>query len=99
MAPLEIEEKYKKMGLKTMLAKDEPGKTYAPHSHHATWLYSLSGSVKVRLDGKDWKEIKPGEEVVIKDGQLHEAIVGSDGWQYIFAYPKDTEPFSYEDRV
>ena len=64
MTRQEVEEKYKRMGLKTMHVMDEPNKTYEPHSHHATWLYSLSGSVKIGLDGRAWKEIKLGQELL-----------------------------------
>lgn len=92
----QAKQKYKKLGLKTINASDEPNKKYESHAHHATWLYCLKGSLKVKLDDKAWKTIKPDDEVVIKEGQLHQAIVGPDGWEYIFAYPADTEPFSYE---
>lgn len=92
----EAEKKYKKLGLKTIHASDKPHKVYEPHKHHATWLYCLKGSVKVKLDGGSWKTIKSGDEIIIKEDQLHEAVVGPDGWEYIFAYPTNEEPFSYE---
>lgn len=90
------ESRYKDMGLEVIYAKDQPDKVYEPHSHHATRLFSLSGSVKVRVGESDWREIRPGEEVVIEEGEEHEAITGPEGWEYIFAYPAGIEPFSSE---
>ena len=65
---------------------DKPGELYKPHQHGKVTIYSISGSAKVKLDKNHWQEINPGQEIVIKRGQLHEAVAGPDGWEYIFAW-------------
>jgi quercetin dioxygenase-like cupin family protein len=81
----DIKAKYKKMGLVTFLQVDEPNKTYEPHRHDAVRIYTLKGSAKVKLDNQGWQAFGSGEELVINNNQLHEAIVGPEGWEYIFA--------------
>jgi quercetin dioxygenase-like cupin family protein len=77
-----VESKYNKMGLTTKYVKDKPGLVYKPHSHGAVRLYSLGGSIKIRKDNGRWQNIKVGQEVRIKRGQLHEAVEGPEGWEY-----------------
>ncbi len=84
-----IIKRYQKMGLKTKHAFDKPREIYKPHSHGEVRLYSLNGSIKIRKDEKAWEDIKPGQEVVIKRGQIHEAVVGPDGWEYIFVWDEE----------
>jgi quercetin dioxygenase-like cupin family protein len=84
-----IESKYEAEGLETRYIEDKPGKEYAPHSHGEVRLFTLSGSARVRLDDQTWTAVKLGDEVVIAEGQKHEAKVGDDGWAYIFAASPD----------
>jgi quercetin dioxygenase-like cupin family protein len=89
-----IEQKYRDMGLEYKHVSDEPGKVYKPHRHGQAYLYSLSGSIKLKLDDGDWQSIEPGREVIIKRHQLHEAVVGPDGWEYIFAWhPEEAKEY------
>jgi quercetin dioxygenase-like cupin family protein len=81
----DIEHKYQALGLETRCLVDKPGLVYEPHRHAAVYLYTLKGSAKLKLDNKKWQQVKPGQEIVIHDDQLHEAIVGAGGWEYVFA--------------
>ena len=84
-----ITKKYENKGLRTKYIQDKPGKIYKPHSHGKVKLYSIAGSVKIRRDNKEWQTINPGEEIIIKRHQVHEAIVGANGWEYIFAWDEN----------
>jgi quercetin dioxygenase-like cupin family protein len=77
--------KYKQLGLEVRYITDEPGEVYTPHRHGSVYLFTLRGSAKIKLDGNAWFSAKAGGEVHIRDNQLHEAIVDSDGWEYLFA--------------
>ena len=92
----ELEAKYMLAGYEAVYSIDEPDKVYEPHSHHMVRLFSLNGSVKIKLDGGEWQEVQPGEEVVIEEGQVHEAVIGPDGWEYIYAYPEGFDTFPYK---
>lgn len=76
---------YRKLGLETRVIDDEPGFVHEAHRHSGVRLYTLSGSAGVKLDNKEWLEVKTGDEIIIKDDQLHEAVAGDKGWVYIFA--------------
>jgi quercetin dioxygenase-like cupin family protein len=87
-----IEDDYKSQGLTVVRQTDKPGFVYEPHRHGAVRLYTIKGSAKVKLDDQDWQDIEPGQEVIINDGQLHEAVAGPEGWEYIFASsPEEAE--------
>lgn len=89
-----IEHKYKNIGLATKHVIDEPGKVYEAHRHGKVFLYSLKGLVKIKLDSKDWRTISPDQELIINRNQLHEAVVGPDGWEYIFAWdPQEAKKY------
>jgi quercetin dioxygenase-like cupin family protein len=75
MTAAEALRKYKDLGLKFSYEVDKPGKTYRPHAHEKVYLYCLKGSVKIKIDNKEWYELQPGQELIISKGQLHEAIV------------------------
>lgn len=77
--------KYKQLGLEVRHIIDEPGEVYSPHRHGGVYLFTLRGSAKIKLDDKTWFSTEVGGEVHIRDNQLHEATVGSDGWEYLFA--------------
>jgi quercetin dioxygenase-like cupin family protein len=81
----EIEKKYQDKGLVTRYIIDKPGEVYEPHRHGEVWLYTLKGSAKIKLDDKQWITVAPLQEVTIDTNQLHEAIVGNEGWEYVFA--------------
>lgn len=80
-----IEDNYKSQDLVVFHQSDKPGFVYQPHRHGEVRLYTIKGSSKIKLDGKDWHDIEPGREFIIHDNQLHEAVVGPEGWEYIFA--------------
>lgn len=77
--------KYKQLGLEIRHITDEPGEIYTPHRHRGVYLFTLRGSAKIKLDNGEWRQTEPGREIHIHDNQLHEAIVGPDGWEYLFA--------------
>jgi hypothetical protein len=91
----EAERRYIEMGFNPVHAIDEPNKVYAPHSHHEVYLFGLGGRSTVRV-GEETIDMVRGVEVHIGEGIEHEAQVGPDGAEYIFAHPKDIEPFSYK---
>jgi quercetin dioxygenase-like cupin family protein len=68
---------------------DKAGTVYKPHRHEKTYLYTLGGSLKIRVENNDWIELKPHQEFIIDDGELHEAIVGENGWEYVAAWDKE----------
>lgn len=84
-----VERAYKTKGLEVEHGQGEPNTIYEPHRHEKTYLYTLAGSIKIRLDEGEWITALPGQEFVIEDGQLHEAIVGSEGWGYVAAWDEE----------
>lgn len=91
----EAEKKYKSKGLEVEYGKDSPGTKYEPHRHEQTYLYTLSGSLKIKVED-NWLEIEPHQEFIVGDGKLHEAIVGENGWEYVAAWNEE-EAKKYED--
>ncbi|MEK7571250.1 MAG: hypothetical protein AAB553_03165 [Patescibacteria group bacterium] len=77
--------KYKQLGLKVKQITDKPGEVYTPHRHGRVYLFTIRGSAKLKLDNDEWQLTHPGKEIHIRENQLHEAIVGSQGWEYLFA--------------
>lgn len=77
--------KYRALGLETRYIVDEPNETSAAHRHASVYLFTVKGSTAIKLDGQDWQTLLPGQEVRIADNQLHEAITGPEGWEYLFA--------------
>ena len=80
-----IEDSYKGMGLVALRQSDKPGLVYEPHRHAEVRLYTIRGSAKMKLDDQEWQNTEPGQEIIIHDNQLHEAVVGPEGWEYIYA--------------
>jgi hypothetical protein len=66
--------------------EDEPNKRYSPHRHGWTRLVTLAGSVMVKKESNDWIKLCKGSICDIQSGQLHEAVVGSDGWYWLAAW-------------
>lgn len=81
----EIKQRYHSMGLETRVVVDEPGTVYESHRHQGVRLFTLRGTATVKLDDAEWRNVKAGDELVILDDQLHEARVGNEPWEYIFA--------------
>ena len=77
--------KYEQQGLTVVVVEDEPGEKYELHRHEAVCLYTLSGSAEVRLDEGQWRAMQAGDEVEIGNNQLHEVVVRTAGWKYLFA--------------
>jgi|SRR5579884_4163718 len=77
--------KYERMGLETREFQAQPGQMFEPHRHGGVRLFTIAGSADIRLDGGAWQTVSPGVELVIADGQLHEARAGNEDWQYILA--------------
>ncbi len=74
---------------------DEPGKVYTPHRHGWTKLVTLEGSIQLKLDDKPWVEQHMGDICEIRPGQLHEAVVGPEGWTWLAAWrPEEDDTFT-----
>lgn len=82
----EVEKAYQQRGLATESGFDEPGTVYAPHRHEKTLLYTVSGSLAIKLDGGKVQNLDPHQEFTVGSGQLHEAVVGAEGWEYVAAF-------------
>lgn len=82
----EAEAHYQDKGLETEYGFDKPGTIYKPHTHEKTWLYTLSGSIAIKLGEGEWRTLQPNTEFVVGSGQLHEAKVGKDGWEWVAAW-------------
>ena len=95
MSREEVEKKYKSKGHEVEYGKDDPGTKYEPHRHEQTFLHTLSGSLKIKLEDSDWIELKPSQEFIVGAGELHEAIVGENGWEYVAAWNEE-EAKKYE---
>jgi quercetin dioxygenase-like cupin family protein len=91
----DVEGAYQQRGLATEHGTDEAGKRYEPHRHEETHLYTVSGSIDVTLDTQPPITVKPHEELVVGGNQLHEATVGSEGWEYVAAWDEE-EARKYE---
>lgn len=78
--------RYERMQLKTEQGTDAPRRRYEPHSHGRTRLMTISGSLDIKLSGGDWQQLLPGQEMVVSAGQLHEAVAGPEGWEYVAAW-------------
>lgn len=81
-----VEKNYRDQGLEIEYGFDKPGIVYEPHRHEKTWLYTLDGSLLIRLDEGEWQLLTPGTEFIVGEQQLHEARVGDKGWEYIAAW-------------
>ncbi len=82
----EIENHYHDLGLLTEHGTDKPGTVYPPHIHEMTYLYTLTGSLSIRIRDGDWQTLQAGDEFIIQKDELHEAKVGEDGWEYVAAW-------------
>ena len=69
--------------------QEEAGTIHPPHCHETTHLFTLRGGMRIRVDEGKWVEQGPGDLFVVEDGQLHEAVVGIDGWEYFAAVKPD----------
>lgn len=80
-----IEQQYHDKKLATRHLTDEPGTTYEPHRHSSVYIFTISGSATIKLGDNPWQQVEPGQEIIIENNQLHEAKVGDEPWEYIFA--------------
>ena len=88
------EKEFADQGLLFEYGSDKPGLVYTPHRHGWTKLITLGGSLRIRLDDKSWQELKAGDVIEIDSDQLHEAIVGPDGWKWLSAWkPEEDDTF------
>ncbi len=91
-----VEAKYQAQGLATEYAKDQPGKVYPAHAHEKTFLYTLGGYLQIRTNNGPWHRLEVGEEFVVEENQLHEALAGSDGWEHVAAWDaKEAKKFKH----
>src|SRR5215217_1424321 len=80
------------------VGEDEPNKRYAPHRHGWTRLITLAGGVTVKKEDNEWIELYKGSVCDIESGQLHEAVVGAEGWQWLAAWkPEEDASFSVHE--
>jgi hypothetical protein len=92
----QAESRYLEMGFTPVYTIDAPDKVYEPHAHHEVYLFGLAGFARIRV-GEEQIEMIRGVEVHIPEGVEHEATVGPEGAEYIFAHPKDIKPFTYRE--
>lgn len=84
-----LEEAYKGRGLAIKHVTAESGKVYEPDRDIKMHFLTLSGSVEVKIEGEPPRTWRPFQELIVGSGQLHEAKVGNDGWEYIVAWDQD----------
>ena len=81
---------YRTQGLDWEVGFDAPGTEYPRHAHEETRLYTVAGSLSIKLfavDGAEENhELLPGTEFVVAGGQEHEAVAGESGWKYVAAW-------------
>lgn len=91
-----IEGIYRGRGLVVERGKDEPATVYEPHKHEKTHLFTVSGSIDIKLGDKPAQTISPFQEIVVGSNVVHEAVVGPDGWEYIAAWDeKEAQSFTH----
>jgi dipeptidase E len=78
--------RYERRGLTAETGLDQPHTRYEPHAHAKRYLGTVAGSLDIRLSGGEWQKLLPGQELVVGAGQLHEALAGPDGWEYVAAW-------------
>jgi quercetin dioxygenase-like cupin family protein len=92
-----VKQMYQERGLVAEYVHDKPGTIYEPHSHEATILFTLSGEVVFTLEDLDPVMLQTGREFSVGSGRLHEAVVGSQGWEYIAAWdPIEAEQYNHD---
>ncbi len=76
---------YESLGLSVETGFDQPGTVYDSHGHERTILYTLDGSLVLKREGRSTSRLLPGVQAVVETGQIHSAVVGENGWEYIAA--------------
>lgn len=84
MTKQEAIEKYTALGLEIEEGFDVAGTVYPPHKHEQTYLFS--GAITLKTERTDWQTYIAGMECVVGGGELHEARVGEEGWEYVAAW-------------
>lgn len=58
-------------------------------------IFTISGEVMIRTDGKDEHHVLPGQEFIVNTEQTHYAVVGDSGWDYVAAFdPVEEEKYA-----
>jgi quercetin dioxygenase-like cupin family protein len=79
MLETEFMDEMQDAGLAVSVWSNEPGETYAAHSHdYKKILCCLRGSIVFHTDKGD-VTLKAGDRVVLEAGTLHSATVGPEG--------------------
>lgn len=81
-----VDNAYRKKGLATEHGTDEPGKVYGAHQHMRTRLYTIIGTAEIQVDDRPAHTLQPHQEFIVGANQLHEVVVGNDGWEYVAAW-------------
>ena len=91
----EVQARYLEQGYDFDLSTAEPGKLFDRHSHlHDVSLLGVWGSATVTLEGQDPEIVRPGQELFIPKGKIHQGKAGPEGWGFVAAYPAGTDqPF------
>ncbi len=84
-----LEKAYKDRGLAVKHVSDEAGKVHEPDRDIKMHFLTLSGSVEVKIDDELPMKWRPFQELIVSSGQLHEAKVGKNGWEYIVAWDEE----------
>ena len=91
------EQAFNAAGLDFEYGEDAPGKVYTPHVHGWTKLVTLAGSIHLRT-AAGWQDQHEGDECEVMSGELHEAVVGPDGWKWLAAWkPEEADTFSVHE--
>lgn len=87
---LRYEIRFHEAGLLYETGVDKPGYVYAPHRHGWVTVVTLGGSIRLTVDNTT-HELKAGDICEIQSNQLHEGVVGPDGWQWLAAWKPDED--------
>jgi quercetin dioxygenase-like cupin family protein len=89
-----VVELYEQQGLRAEHVVDHPNHVYEPHQHEKTYLYTVAGSLTIKLEGTT-HVLEVGKQFVVESDQLHSATVGPEGCEYIAAWdPEEAMAFA-----
>jgi len=95
--PKQYQREFQAAGLDFEYGEDVPGKIYTPHTHGWTKLITLDGSIRLRTS-QGWVEQYAGDVCEVRSGELHEGIVGANGWKWLAAWkPEEADTFSVHE--
>jgi hypothetical protein len=94
----QYEQEFTNQGLIFEYGEDGPNKIYTPHRHGWTKLVTRAGSITMKLEGGEPFEQRAGDVCEVGSGQLHEAVVGPDGWKWLAAWkPEEGDTFNVHE--